>query len=566
MATRDDVIVDYAPIVRIAVVDAPSQEFIIQDIVDTLRKREDTFQGQSRYKLLDASGKENLGGGVSVGITADLLNTQIAFEGRTDPAQTGTVTTASLPPVGNSPSRIDGLIDLHDSNAAFTAGDIARGSLVINFTDQSIAEVYEVVSDIRIVTKTLVNGIDNSFDIGDVYHIFNIVQCEIIGGNIVGTDLLGNELTPITPTAFTQIIRSASSSATIIGGIPAPEENAQAVWEYQAGAVVNGSTGQIQRRLAFGDHVHVSLNNGVDGTTYPLGTRTNPVKSIADAVIIGAVNGIDDILVDEDITVLSTDNIDGFTITGSHSIKSEITIEVGASTQLSKFTNCRLTGTLGGRVVILDSTVEDLLNFEGVMHEVVIDPGGIQLSSTANAISFILDSYSGVPGSSTPEIDFNNSSHSLAIRAYSGGIKFVNKTQDNPVSVDFISGQLILDGTVTAGEIVVRGVYHLTDNSTGSPGVSFVQNTNLDTIEIKIDNMQVDVDVIEVTVSNISLVVDDLIKYQRNKSIIDPVAFTLTIYEDDGITPLTVFDLQDDGGVNSVISIFRRIPLIVGSP
>jgi len=565
MATRDDVIVDYAPIVRIAVVDAPSQEFIIQDIVDTLRKREDTFQGQSRYKLLDASGKENLGGGVSVGITADLLNTQIAFEGRTDPAQTGTVTTASLPPVGNSPSRIDGLIDLHDTNAAFTTGDIARGSLVINFTDQSIAEVYEVVSDIRIITKTLVNGIDNSFDIGDVYHIFNIVQCEIIGGNIVGTDLLGNELTPITPTAFTQIIRSASSSATIIGGIPAATDNAQAVWEYQVNGVVANSMGEIQKRSAFGDHVHVSLNEGLDGTAYPLGTHGHPVKTIADAATIAAREVIADIWIDEDITVFSTDNIDGFTLIGPNAIKSQVTIEAGASTQLTRFRTCNLQGTLGGRVALSNCVVNSLENFEGAMINSVIESGGIKLSSTNNAVSYILDCYSGVPGKGAPEIDYDDTTHKLAIRAFTGGLKFVNKTQDTPTSVDFISGQLILDGSVTAGELVVRGVYHLEDNSTGTPGISFVQNTNLDNIEIKIDNMQVDVDAIEVTVSNISLVVDDLIKYQRNKSVIDPVNFTLTIYEDDEVTPLTVFDLKDAGGVGSVISIFQRIP-VLGSP
>ena len=570
MATREDVVLDFEPSPRIAIVDSPSVEFVVQDIVDTLRKREDTFRGQTETKLINASGKEDLGGGVQVGITAELQDTQIAFEGRTTPTETGTVTTNSSAPIGNSPARKDGLIELIDINADYVTANIQRGSLVINFTDNSVAEVYSVISPTTLITRLPSNGATNTHQIGDVYHVFNIIQCELIGGNLVGADENGDPLTPVSPTAFTQVIRTASSSATLStvagAGIPSADENAQAVWEYQAGVVVEGSTGQIQRRLAFGEHIHVSANDGVAGTAYPLGTFTNPVNNIANAVTIGAANGIDDLLIDEDITVLSTDNIDGFSLTGAHAIKSQITVQANASTQLSKFSNCNLTGTLGGRVVILDSVVENLLNFEGIMHEVVIDPGGIQLSATANAISFILDSYSGVPGSGTPEIDFNNTTHALAVRAYSGGLKFVNKTQNNPVSVDFISGQLILDTTTTAGEIVVRGVYHLEDNSLGSPGVALVQNTNLDTIEIKIDNMQVDVDSILVTVGNISLVVDDLIKYQRNKSIIDPLNFTLTIYEDDGVTPLTVFDLQDDGGVNSVLSIFRRIPILPGSP
>ena len=569
MATREDVILDFEPSPRIAIVDSPSVEFVVQDIVDTLRKREDTFRGQTETKLINASGKEDLGGGVQVGITAELQDTQIAFEGRTAPAETGTVTTNSSTPIGNSPARKDGLIELIDINADYVTANIQRGSLVINFTDNSVAEVYSVISPTTLITRLPSNGATNTHQIGDVYHVFNIIQCELIGGNLVGADENGDPLTPVSPTAFTQVIRTASSSATLssIGGaIPSASENAQAVWEYDATTVTANSMGEIQRRSAFSEHIHVSFNDGVDGTAFPLGTRNSPVKSIADAVIIGAVEGIDDLLIDEDITILSTDNIDGFTITGSHIIKSQITVQSGASTQLSKFTNCFLTGTLSGRVTILDSTVENLLDFEGLMHEVVIESGGIRLATGGNAISFILDSYSGVPGVATPEIDFNNTTHALAIRAYSGGIKFVNKTQTNAVSIDFISGQLIIDTTTTAGQIVVRGIYHLENNSTGSPGIDLVQNTNLDTIEIKIDNMQIDVDAIEVTVGNISLVVDDLIKYQRNKSIIDPVNFTLTIYEDDGVTPLTVFNLQDDSGVASVLSIFRRIPILPGSP
>lgn len=568
MATREDVIVDFEPSPRIAIVDSPSVEFVVQDIVDTLRKREDTFRGQTENKLINASGKEDLGGGVAVGITAELQDTQIAFEGRTAPAETGIVTTPSQPPIANSPARKDGLIELIDTTADYVTNNIQRGSLVINFTDNSIAEVYSIISPTTLITRVLTNGTSNTFQIGDKYQIFNIIQCELIGGNLVGTDENGDPLTPVSPTAFTQVIRTASSSATLStvsgAGIPSASDNAQAVWDYQINGVVDGSTGEVQKRMAFGEHIHVSFNDGLNGTAYPLGTHDHPVKSIRDAVTIGAVNGIDKILLAEDITIFLTDNIDGFTITGAHAIKSQITIQPGASTQLSRFNNCNVTGTLGGRIAMANCIADTLLNFEGAMIETVITSGGLQLSSTANAVSFILNCFSGVPGTGAAEIDYNNTSHKLAIRAFAGGLKFINKTQDTATSVDFISGQLILDGTVTGGQIVVRGVYHIENNSTGSPGIDLVQNTNLDVIEIKVDNMQIDVDAIDVTVSNISLVVDDLIKYQRNKSIIDPVNFTLTIYEDDGVTPLTTFNLQDDGGVASVLSIFRRIP--AGSP
>jgi hypothetical protein len=71
---------------------------------------------------------------------------------------------------------------------------------------------------------------------------------------------------------------------------------------------------------------------------------------------------------------------------------------------------------------------------------------------------------------------------------------------------------------------------------------------------------QASVDAIQVDITNLGTFIDELLKYQKNKSVIDPVAFTLTIYDDDGITPIRVFDLKDQNGIASVESIFQRIP------
>lgn len=78
--------------------------------------------------------------------------------------------------------------------------------------------------------------------------------------------------------------------------------------------------------------------------------------------------------------------------------------------------------------------------------------------------------------------------------------------------------------------------------------------------QTSVDTVQTVVDAITVTVGNMSAVVNDIIKYSANKSIIDINAKTLTIYEDNGVTPLRVFDLQDSNGVASITDIYRRIP------
>lgn len=211
MTTRIDVLQVYTEDPRISTVEAPSVEYLVQDVIDTIRKAEDSFQGQSYAKLVDAGGKEDLGGGVENGITATLQNNVVEFEARRTPAETGTITTPAV-------TGADGFIRLIDATADFAAAGIQPGSFVINFTDQSVTDVRSVISATELKCKPLVNGVDDDFDAADVYHVFNIIQCDARGGNLVAVDELGANISPILPSAFTQVLLSSSSSATLVGG------------------------------------------------------------------------------------------------------------------------------------------------------------------------------------------------------------------------------------------------------------------------------------------------------------------------------------------------------------
>jgi len=222
---------------------------------------------------------------------------------------------------------------------------------------------------------------------------------------------------------------------------------------------------ELSQSLKYDGHVHVDANNGVAGTTYPLGVYSSPVSNIADALVIAAANNISKIQVLEDITILATDDVSGFEIEGSHPLKSEITVAAGATTTFTEFSNCNLIGTLNGDVIVKDCTIGDLANFSGIVYGSTFS-GTITLIGT-KAVHF-LDCYSAVPGSNTPSIDFNSANTPLTIRAYSGGIKLENKTTTAALSIDMLSGQVIVDGSVTAGDILVRGQAKLTDNSNGT--------------------------------------------------------------------------------------------------
>lgn len=120
------VTVDFVSSPRIITVPEPIADISVQDLHDTIRDLEDEPNAMQYPHLIDSAGKEDLGGGVAVGITSTLQNAQLAFAAR----------------------------------------------------------------------------------LGPTY-----IQCIVSGGNIVAVDANGDPISPIFPTAFTQVVIAASSSA-----------------------------------------------------------------------------------------------------------------------------------------------------------------------------------------------------------------------------------------------------------------------------------------------------------------------------------------------------------------
>lgn len=85
MTIRTDVSVAWGESPRVITVAAPSTEITVQDLVDTCRYNEELLQNLDNPHLIDAAGKEFLGGTTYVGITATLQNAVVAFEARSGP-------------------------------------------------------------------------------------------------------------------------------------------------------------------------------------------------------------------------------------------------------------------------------------------------------------------------------------------------------------------------------------------------------------------------------------------------------------------------------------------------
>lgn len=494
MTTRlDEVNIDFFASPRVLEVQAPATQFIMQDVVDTARKLEDSFQGMSFEKLVNASGKEDLGGGVKVGITVAMQNLLLAFAGRTTPAQTGTVTSNPGSPVAGRDSFID-------TAATFITNGVARGSLVINFTDQSIAEVVSVDSETQLTTKVLVNGIGNTYDVADVYHVFNIVQVSASGGNLVAVDDLGASISPILPTAFTQVILTSSSSATL-----------QEQREIQYSSFNNGVT--IDQDNTTGNAVPNTLE-------YPAGTPLQPVTQETFAHNLSEERGFRIWYIKGDLTLSGGNHPHAFYGEGmAHTV---VTC-AGANMHDAEFQNLMLLGTLNGGAILETVHIMNVTNILGVARNCMLQ-GTLTLGGSQDGahgpIFNLIDCMSANVDGTPPVIDFNGTGYGLSCRKWSGKLKLINKTGPEGVVIDLESGEIEIDSTVTNGTITVRGVGSVTDNSTGSAVV------------------------VNETVSGAEIVL--LRKLMMNRMETNPTTGVMTIYDDDDTTVLLQGNIYED--------------------
>lgn len=80
------------------------------------------------------------------------------------------------------------------------------------------------------------------------------------------------------------------------------------------------------------------------------------------------------------------------------------------------------------------------------------------------------------------------------------------------------------------------------------------------TFGLQSNQIKADTTSISLNVNTALTVLDILLKYESNRTRVDPVANTLTIFDDDGVTPLQVFNLRDENGNPSSDCVYERNP------
>lgn len=268
---------------------------------------------------------------------------------------------------------------------------------------------------------------------------------------------------------------------------------------------------------SFSGQVALDVVNGVAGTTFPRGTRQTPVNNLADAKIIADQRGIPEIVVFESMIISGIDMSDGYTFTSDNPGLVTVTIDPSADVSNARFHQLTLQGTMDIGNSCADCTILNLTNVSGSLTDCGLE-GSITLA--AGTKTSMIDCHSEFAGAGPGQaavVDMGGTAD-LVVRDYLGGLSLSNHS-DGDVSLDVASGRIVVESTVTAGTITIRGVAEVTDESTGTAVVDD------QTVTVAVDFVQ---------------------KLLRNRRETDPVTGVQRIFDDDDTTILVQGDLWED--------------------
>jgi hypothetical protein len=241
---------------------------------------------------------------------------------------------------------------------------------------------------------------------------------------------------------------------------------------------------------SFQNAVTIDQANGTAGQAYPIGTVQYPVNNLTDAKFIAELRGLQKFSIKGDFVLNSSDTVNDFSFYGTSPYKTTITLPDSANITNCIFRECTITGYLDGGNSLNGCKVEGITYIDGRIEDCELATGDIVLGGP---LASFINCYSGIAGGGpdqTAVIDMGGGPTDLLIRNYTGGLDLKNNTNGNSsISIDLISGRIILDPTITTGNFTIRGVGSVTDDSTGTAVVeAFVLDNFLNVINDGVKN------------------------------------------------------------------------------
>lgn len=229
---------------------------------------------------------------------------------------------------------------------------------------------------------------------------------------------------------------------------------------------------------AFGEAVTINtaVGEGFAGTLYPTGTYYRPVNNLADALLIAGYYGINKFRVIGTLTLNPGDNISGFTIEGEgvsfNVARTTITMVQGCITSNVLLKNCKVEGYQGGECEFHFCLIGNIENTHCQFHDCkMVGPVKLNNSNwTQNHFTDLKDCYTGVDWY---QVDYNNSPINQIYMNFSGGIRISNMTDSRAdLLIQLDAGIVWLDSTCTGGNVTIRGIGTVINESTSSVDIT----------------------------------------------------------------------------------------------
>ncbi|MEL6853813.1 MAG: hypothetical protein AAFO83_01750 [Cyanobacteria bacterium J06607_13] len=431
-----------------------------------------------------------------------------------------------------------------------------------------------------------------------------------------GKTLLGEVESAITVTLRGWKVRSSKSDGsrfTVGGGnvvtldlntgLTSPSifiDNTEVVYvnNLATNSVIGNFTGDLEAILrSLSDTVFLDPVNGVSGQGVGVGLPAQPSSSLADALAIAQANSIRKLAVLGNVMVDQALPAKGVRSEGgNHTI-----VLTGSDINASSLSDSIVTGSSNGFTTLNFCTVGNVTGFLGQMRSCGLLMSIALAPNPINAPRFI-DCFESDPTDSHPTIDLSaGTTTSCTFQRFAGSLTLSG--MDNPlkrVELNMIGGQLTLDASCTAGTVLLTGsgatpinngtativpLGFVTDavSSGGSGGLTSGQAVQLQAAATQsaaavaaIASLN-DLSAAEVETataaalttieSNIGILLQEVAiarKGVTNRHLVDTATNTGTLFDDDGETPLYVFDLMDAVGSPASEQVYERTPRVQG--
>lgn len=222
---------------------------------------------------------------------------------------------------------------------------------------------------------------------------------------------------------------------------------------------------EINRKLSYQNIVWLTDDSdATNGILYPIGTKSNPVNNIPDALTILEKNNLGEIHAAGTWNFDSSHNINGIGISGSLS-HSFINIGSGTPSDGTIFSKINIDGCGIGRSLYQSCIFGNMTAFNG--DAFLCGFRGKIIFEESSGKTILVDCYSGIAGDSAPEIDFGlNTEIELSLRRYCGGLRFSNLVYpDDTITAEFVAGKLRISPSCESGVISARGLVKIYDSS-----------------------------------------------------------------------------------------------------